>query len=97
MSTDLADLLKNVVEQQKETTILLEQTIKYLADPKHAASLPRVSEADSIAVNIIVDSPGFIYWKNKKGQYMGGNNNLARISGLNDRSEIVGKTDGDFE
>ncbi|WP_218813353.1 PAS domain-containing sensor histidine kinase [Rickettsiella endosymbiont of Dermanyssus gallinae] len=52
---------------------------------------------DPIATNIIANSPGFIYWKNKKGQYMGCNNELARISGLNDRSEIVGKTDDDFE
>ena len=92
MSTDLVGLLKSVIEQQKEQMVLLEQTVKYLADPKSATSLPRMTETDPIAVNIIANLPGFIYWKNKKSQYMG-NNNLAKLSGLNDRREMVGKTE----
>lgn len=42
------------------------------------------------------DMPGYIYWKNKNSEYMGCNKNLARESGLKDPSEIVGKTDYDF-
>jgi PAS domain S-box-containing protein len=45
---------------------------------------------------IIANMPGYIYWKNSNSEYMGCNNNLAKISGLNDRSEILGKTDFDF-
>jgi two-component system, OmpR family, aerobic respiration control sensor histidine kinase ArcB len=99
MSTDLVSLLNDVVKRQKEQMVLLEQTVKYLADPKSAAhlNLPRMTETDPISINIIANLPGFIYWKNKESQYMGCNNNLARISGLNDRTEIVGKTDYDFE
>lgn len=76
--------------------ILLEQTFEPLTHLNNA-SLPMFIETDPIAVDIIANLPGFIYWKNEKGQYKGANNNLARVSGLNDRSEIVGKTDDDFE
>lgn len=47
--------------------------------------------------NIIANMPGYIYWKNKNSEYIGCNNNLAAVSGLSDRSEIIGKTDFDFE
>jgi two-component system, OmpR family, aerobic respiration control sensor histidine kinase ArcB len=99
MSMDFVSLLNDVVKRQKEQMVLLEQTVKYLADPKSAANLnlPRMTETDPIAINIIANLPGFIYWKNKESQYMGCNNNLARLSGLNDRTEMVGKTDYDFE
>lgn len=46
---------------------------------------------------IIIHMPGFVYWKNEKSQYMGCNNNLAKVSGLANRNEIIGKTDYDFE
>lgn len=42
------------------------------------------------------DMPGYIYWKNTESIYMGCNKNLARISGLKDPNEIIGKTDFDF-
>lgn len=45
---------------------------------------------------IIANMPGYVYWKNSNSEYMGCNNNLAKLSGLNDRLEIVGKTDFDF-
>lgn len=47
--------------------------------------------------NIIANMPGYIYWKNSNSEYLGCNNNLAKVSGLNDRSEIIGKTDYDFD
>lgn len=46
---------------------------------------------------IIENMPGYIYWKNLNSQYMGCNNNLAKISGLKNRKEIIGKTDYDFD
>lgn len=45
---------------------------------------------------IISHMPGYIYWKDKKSQYVGCNYNLARISGLAAPSDIIGKTDYDF-
>lgn len=47
--------------------------------------------------NIIANMPGYIYWKNKNSEYMGCNQNLAKVAGLNDRLEIIGKMDFDFE
>lgn len=47
--------------------------------------------------SIIANMPGYIYWKNQRSEYMGCNNNLAYISGLKNRNEIIGKTDYDFE
>lgn len=96
MSMDLVSLLKSVIDQQKGQKVLLEQTVNYLTNSKNA-SIPMIVEADQIAANIIANLPGYIYWKNEKGQYMGANNNLAKVSGLNDRAEVIGKTDGDFE
>ena len=45
---------------------------------------------------IIHHMPGYIYWKDKNSKYMGCNANLAKVSGLHDPAEIVGKTDYDF-
>lgn len=46
---------------------------------------------------IIANMPGYVYWKDKHSKYMGCNNNLAKVSGLKNPSEIIGKTDYDFE
>lgn len=46
---------------------------------------------------IISRMPGYIYWKNTESQYMGCNNNLAKISHLAKPADIVGKMDEDFE
>ena len=45
---------------------------------------------------IIAFMPGNIFWKNKKGQYLGCNNNMAKILGLTSPSEMVGKRLEDF-
>ena len=45
---------------------------------------------------ILAKMPSYIYWKNLNSEYMGCNDNLARISGLKDRFEIIGKRDEDF-
>jgi two-component system aerobic respiration control sensor histidine kinase ArcB len=68
-----------------------------------ALRLNSLKEEEVVAMNvfdldyIIANMPGFIYWKNEKFQYMGCNNNLAKISGLKNRKEIIDKTDYDFE
>lgn len=40
--------------------------------------------------NIIALMPGNVYWKDKRGQYLGCNNNMAKIGGLKSRYEIIG-------
>lgn len=39
---------------------------------------------------------GNIYWKDKQGRYLGCNEGFAKICGLSNSSEIIGKTDQDF-
>ena len=46
---------------------------------------------------IISKMPGYIYWKNKKSEYMGCNELLAEFSKLRHPKDIIGKTDYDFE
>ncbi len=56
------------------------------------------SKKEKIDLETIVENlPGYIYWKNSKSQYIGCNRNLAHVSGLTRNTEIVGKTDADFE
>jgi len=45
---------------------------------------------------IISVLPGNIYWKNRKGIYLGCNNNMARLVKLNHRQDYLGKTLYDF-
>ncbi|MBK2043617.1 GHKL domain-containing protein, partial [Allofrancisella guangzhouensis] len=45
---------------------------------------------------MLINMPGYVYWKNTHSQYMGCNLNLANLSGLNHPNDIVGKTDYDF-
>ena len=45
---------------------------------------------------IITFMPGNMFWKNKQGYYLGCNNNLAKLLGLNSPAEIVGKRLEDF-
>lgn len=46
--------------------------------------------------SIIKLSPGYIYWKDLNSVYLGCNQNLAQISGLDTPEDIIGKTDYDF-
>ncbi len=43
--------------------------------------------------NIIDQTPGNLYWKDKEGRYLGCNTNFAKVAGLTSPMEIVGKTD----
>ena len=45
---------------------------------------------------IVEKMPGYIYWKNTNSEYMGCNNNFAKISNLSSPKEVVGKKDVDF-
>ncbi len=46
--------------------------------------------------NVLENLPGYIYWKNVRSEYIGCNNNLARVSKLKSCDEIIGKKDEDF-
>gem|GEM_PF-3021026 len=46
--------------------------------------------------DIILNTAGNLYWKDLKGNYLGCNNEMAKLFRLNSPEEIVGKTDADF-
>jgi two-component system, OmpR family, aerobic respiration control sensor histidine kinase ArcB len=46
--------------------------------------------------NILAQMPELIYWKDTQANYLGCNNNAARVLGLTSRNEIVGLNDKDF-
>ena len=37
-----------------------------------------------------------VYWKNREGVYLGCNNKIAELSGVNSVNEVIGRTDYDF-
>ncbi len=46
--------------------------------------------------NILFNSPGFIFWKNKRSEYLGGNENFLSSSGYNNIDNVIGKPDEQF-
>ena len=48
---------------------------------------------ETILSSIIKLLPGSIYWKDKEGYYLGGNDTMLEMTGM---SSIVGKTDFDM-
>jgi two-component system, OmpR family, aerobic respiration control sensor histidine kinase ArcB len=51
------------------------------------------SEALTHLNNIVACVPGSIYWKNKNSVYMGCNDYMVSVAGLNSTADIVGKND----
>ncbi len=45
---------------------------------------------------ILETIPLYVYWKDRNSVYLGCNTNFARVAGVKDPSEIVGKTDHDL-
>lgn len=58
-------------------------------------NLQNMTKDEQIAYlkNIISLLPGNIYWKDTHGRYLGCNNNVAKILGLENSDAIIGKTD----
>jgi PAS domain S-box-containing protein len=54
--------------------------------------LYKIIATDSLLSNL----PGHIYWKNKKGIFLGCNDEHAKYFGLNDPNDIIGKTNFDL-
>ena len=68
-----------------------------IAEIKEEALSGSVLTTEESSLNaIFANMPGIIYWKNLNSEYMGCNNNLARISGFKDSAEIIGKKDENF-
>lgn len=55
------------------------------------------TEYSSIDFEFILKSvPGYVYWKDLNGVYLGCNQNVATLLGLDDPDEIIGKTEFDL-
>ncbi len=63
------------------------QKLTHGSEPFNAALLSR-----SFMEDILYNMPGFVYWKNRKSQYLGFNKNMVILSGLS-REALWGKTD----
>lgn len=46
--------------------------------------------------SILTLMPGNVFWKDKNGKYLGVNNNLAKLLGLTNPSDIIGKTNNEI-
>lgn len=59
-----------------------------------ASNYPYLSHQNLAIVSSIIQAiPGFIYWKNKKGEYLGCNEGMLQNAGM---ASLVGKTDFDM-
>ena len=64
---------------------------------KHESELYSTQAQTQLTLeNIVANMPGFVYWKDKNGVYLGCNNRQARSLGFRYGYEIVGKTDFDL-
>jgi len=64
-------------------------------DSSHLISLD-IEDALAQFESIIEHFPGYVYWKDRESKYRGCNANLAKLAGLKDSSEIIGKADEDL-
>ncbi len=55
-----------------------------------------MQEKDINLENLINSLPGYVYWKNKKGIYIGCNELFAQDLGFSSTKDIIGKTDYDL-
>ena len=70
----------------------LSATIQGLEEEKNRAERAEQAKNDFIA-KLIDYIPGSVYWKDKKGAYLGCNNYVCRMAGLNHPNQLIGKTD----
>lgn len=61
-------------------------------DPDAQSSLSYAKNIRSFYRNMIDIMPGYVYWRNKDGIFMGCNKNMLDYLGLKDESEYIGKT-----
>jgi len=77
---------------------LLRQRIQKLeqADAKRREGEEAVFESNSLLELIVNTIPQSIFWKDSNGRYLGCNTVFASAVGINDPSQIIGKTDFDL-
>lgn len=71
---------------------IAQDTIGQAISPRHTVK----EYTDDIVFhlnNIIAQMPGSVYWKDKRGCYLGGNNTLVELSGMTSVKDFIGKHD----
>jgi len=72
----------------------LEGFVTDITERKRAEQQRRESER---MLQLVMDNiPQFIFWKDRRSVYLGCNTNFARVAGMEDPSQVVGKTDYDL-
>ncbi|WP_133129791.1 PAS domain-containing hybrid sensor histidine kinase/response regulator [Legionella yabuuchiae] len=83
------DLL-NIIRQRDEEISRLQLKIKSLGENSKPEKIKDFYE------DLIAKIPGNIYWMNTKNEFLGCNDQQAKLANLNDRREIVGKSNFDM-
>lgn len=53
-------------------------------------------EKEKLLQHILTAMPGNVYWKDRDGIYLGCNETMAKMAGLNSANDVIGKTDFDL-
>ena len=56
----------------------------------------KIAELDATLKSVVDNAPVSIYWKNKKGRYLGFNNYVLKMAGLNEKKDLLNKTDDEL-
>lgn len=88
LTAKLHGFLLNSIEHLEEQVNQKTQSLEHIN--------VQLTESSLILTAVLNTIPSRVYWKNKKSVYVGCNNAFAEDAGVDDISQIKGKTDYDF-
>jgi len=86
--------VKKVFYDENNQVAGIVSTFIDITDRKFTEDALRKSE--QMLLTVMDQFPGVIFWKDKKSKYLGCNQAFANAAGINNPSEIIGKTDLDL-
>ena len=91
---ELEDALRKAEETTYDTSQDLIEFTELVTgqDLRETSLIEYVKNIYSYLEGIIAALPGYVYWMNKQGVYLGCNDNMAILYKLNSRKDIIGKT-----
>ena len=75
--------IKNLAKMHK--TVTGQEVVQQKSVEEHVQNMLYYFE------NIIAYMPGYVYWKDREGVFLGCNNNVASLVGLESRHDLIGK------